>query len=450
MTGFAQNVSDRTLRSWLNAGPVDKGIGGGLIFLAKESSARQGQATWILRYRIGGRRREKVLGRYPDISLKEARELARSNRAQIQQGIDVGAQKRLAKLKALQMEDVQGLGLLWYERFILKKIKNPAVVERVLRRHVYPVIGKLTINEVRPHHIDGVLTKIVTAGAPTVANDAMRYLFRMFHFAAKRKWTEANPVCGFDISDAGGTESPRDRWLSFEDLTTLARDMRETFNFGRTNELAVWLLLALCVRKMELLSAKCTDFDFHRGLWKLQPNRTKTKSYIEIPLAPQVIAWLEEVMVFACGNEYLFPARRLVRIKNGLPRTNRFGHISPDTLNVALKRLPLAGIDHFTVHDMRRTARTQLGALGVDPFVAERALNHKLPGTQGIYDRHDYFPQRRQALHQWAEMLGALSRGASVNCPSKQAQDGASRNDTLAHFPRRLPNALVARMAANE
>ena len=49
MSGLTQNVSDRTLRAWLTAGPVDKGIGGGLIFFARESSARQGQATWILR-----------------------------------------------------------------------------------------------------------------------------------------------------------------------------------------------------------------------------------------------------------------------------------------------------------------------------------------------------------------------------------------------------------------
>lgn len=266
MTGSTQNVTDKTLRAWLNAGPVDKGIGGGLIFHAKESSARQGQASWILRYRFGARRREKVLGRYPDIPLKDARELARRDRAQIQQGVDVGAQKRLAKLKVLEMEDVQGLGQLWYDRYIRNKIKNPAVVERVLRRHIYPVIGKLAINEVRPHHIDKVLTKIVAAGAPTVANDAMRYLFRMFHFASKRKWTDANPVSGFDITDAGGTETPRDRWLSHDDLTTLARDMRETPNFGRINELSVWLLLALCVRKMELLSAKCADFDLQRGM----------------------------------------------------------------------------------------------------------------------------------------------------------------------------------------
>lgn len=450
MTGFTQNVSDRTLRAWLTAGAVDKGIGGGLIFFAKETSARQGQASWILRYRLGGRRREKVLGRYPDISLKEARELARVNRAQIQQGVDVGSQKRLEKLKALEMEDVRGLGQLWYERFILKKIKNPAVVERVLRRHVYPVIGKLAINVVRPHHIDGVLTKIVEAGAPTVANDAMRYLFRMFHFAAKRRWTESNPVAGFDISDAGGTETPRERWLSFEDLTTLAQDMRKTVNFGRNNELAVWLLLALCVRKMELLSAKSADFDIERGLWKLQPSRTKTRSYIEIPLAPQVIAWLEEARIFACGSEYLFPARRLIRMKNGQHRTNRFEHVGPDTLNVALKRLPLTGIEHFTVHDMRRTARTHLGALGVDPFVAERALNHKLRGTQGIYDRHDYLPQRRQALHQWAELLGAISRGEPCAFDPDQAPQGSGQAISTGEASRRLPHALVARRAANE
>ncbi|CAM3583330.1 tyrosine-type recombinase/integrase [Paracidovorax anthurii] len=450
MTGFTQNVSDRTLRAWLSAGPVDKGIGGGLIFFAKEASARQGQATWILRYRIGGRRPEKVLGRYPDITLKEARELARRDRALIQQGVDVSAKKRQEKLKTLEMEDVRGLGQTWYERHILKKIKNPVVVERVLRLHIYPVIGKLAIDEVRPHHIDAVLNKIVEGGAPTVANDAMRYLFRMFHYAAKRRWTDANPVAGFDLSDAGGTELPRERWLSYEDLMALARDMRETPNFGRINELAVWLLLALCVRKMELLSAKVVDFDLERGVWKLDADRTKTKSYIEIPLSQQVVEWLRQVIAIACGSEYLFPARRLIRVRNGVPRKNRFEHISPDTLNVALKRLPRKDMEHFTVHDMRRTARTQLGALGVEPFVAERALNHKLPGRQGIYDKHDYFAQRKRALRQWAEMLGAISREEAVQFPDETLRANEDEAAPPLYTPTRLPQAMTLRAAANE
>jgi len=84
-----------------HAGSVDRGIGGGLTFCATESSARKGEASWILRYSVGGRRREKVLGRYPDVSLKKARELARDDRAEVQQGVDVGAQKQLEKLKAV-------------------------------------------------------------------------------------------------------------------------------------------------------------------------------------------------------------------------------------------------------------------------------------------------------------------------------------------------------------
>jgi integrase len=424
MTGFSQNATDKNLRAWLNAGPVDKMIGDGLIFVASEAGARRGKASWILRYRFGGRQREKVLGRYPDISLKDARELARRDRALLQQGIDVSAVKRQEKLRAADMHNVAGLGKIWFERYIAGNYKHPQVVERVLRRHVYPVIGKLPVEEVRPVHIDTVLTKIVVGGAPTVANDAMRHMFRMFHFAVKRKWIDSNPVYGFKISDAGGTEIPRQRWLNREELTALAEAMRATLNFGRINELATWLLLALCVRKMELLSAKWSEFDLEQGIWRLRPNRTKTNIGIDIPLAPQVVEWLEEVKVFACGGEHLFPARRLIHMKNGAPRSNRFQHVSPDTLNVALKRLPMSDIEHFTVHDMRRTARTHMAAIGVDRFVAERALNHKLRDVEGTYNQYDYFDERKNALHRWATMLGAISRGEPYNVVSIRSKTG--------------------------
>jgi integrase len=301
------------------------------------------------------------------------------------------------------------------ERHIIPHYAHPEVIERAIRRHIFPVIGKLPAEEVRPVHIDDVLTRIVMAGAPTVANDALRYLFRMFHFAVKRKWIETNPAYDFEISDAGGTETPRERWLNRAELSALAEAMRTTENFGRINELATWLLLALCVRKMELLSAKWAEMDLDAGIWYLHPSRTKKKLAIEIPLSPQVIMWLNEVKVFASGSEYLFPARRLVRKKEGKEPRNRFDHISPDTLNVALKRLKPPEIPHFTVHDMRRTARTHLAGLGVDRFVAERALNHKVRGVEGTYDRHDYFDERRDALHRWVLLLNSIGNGEPFN-----------------------------------
>jgi integrase len=75
-------------------------------------------------------------------------------------------------------------------------------------------------------------------------------------------------------------------------------------------------------------------------------------------------------------------------------------------------------MEHFTVHDMRRTARTHMAALGVSRFVAERALNHKIRDVEGIYDQHDYFDQRRQALARWSAMLHTISRGDEWTKPA--------------------------------
>ena len=234
---------------------------------------------------------------------------------------------------------------------------------------------------------------------------------RMFRMASRNHWIERNPAADFDLVDAGGDEVSRDRWLTVEELQELARAMRTTPNFGRENELSVWLLLALCVRKMELLSARWDAFDLDAGIRTLAKEKTKTRSSIRIPLAEPVIAWLKEARIFSFGKPYVFPARRLVRSRMGVQRKNRYEHVGPDTLNVALKRLKVLDIEHFTVHDMRRTARTHLAGLGVDRFVAERSLNHKLGNVEGIYDRHDYFAERAAALGAWAALLAKVETG---------------------------------------
>jgi hypothetical protein len=113
MTGFSRNATDKTLRAWRNAGPVDRGVGDGLTFVAREASALEGKASWILRYRLGGRQREKVIGRYPDTLLKDARQLARKDRAMLQQGVDVGAVKRQEKLKTIDLHNAEGLATVF-------------------------------------------------------------------------------------------------------------------------------------------------------------------------------------------------------------------------------------------------------------------------------------------------------------------------------------------------
>ncbi|UUX95272.1 site-specific integrase [Aquabacterium sp. J223] len=420
-------LTDRELKAWLAAGAVDRGVGEGLTFVASVAAAQAGKASWILRYRMNGRAKEKVLGRYPELSLKDAREQTRQDRARIERGIDVAAAKQAEKALVLEVPTVERLGQAWFARYIQPRYKHPEVVARVLRKHINPVIGAVAPPDVQPAHVDRVLTRIVAGGAPTVANDALRYMSRMFRMAVRNHWIERNPAADFDLVDAGGDEASRDRWLTIEELQQLAQSMRTTPNFGRENELAVWLLLALCVRKMELLSARWDAFDLDAGVWTLARENTKTRSSIRIPLAKPVIAWLEEARVFSFGKPYVFPARRLVRSRMGEARKNRYAHVGPDTLNVALRRLKLLDIEHFTVHDMRRTARTHLAGLGVDRFVAERSLNHKLGNIEGIYDRHDYFSERAAALAAWASLLAKVERGLVPVVPSKPSRPAAKR-----------------------
>jgi len=238
-------VTDLTLKLWLSAGAVDRGIGDGLTFVAAAASARAGKASWVLRYRFAGVTKEKVLGRYPDIPLKEARELARQDRAKVQQGIDIAVEKRQAKLMARRKRPCLALRHLWYRRYIVPAYDLPERVESMFIRYVDPIIGHLQIDEVCADHIDDLLLRTVKAGAPTVANDLLRYLGRMFDFAIRRNWRQTNPTTGFSQVDAGGPETPRRRWLDHKQLAELATAMRTTPNFGRVNELSVWLLLAL-------------------------------------------------------------------------------------------------------------------------------------------------------------------------------------------------------------
>jgi integrase len=231
----------------------------------------------------------------------------------------------------------------------------------------------------------------------------------------KRHVITGNPVAGFTPKDdAGGTERARSRALSREELEQLFAAIRKAPTFGGDNLLAIKLLLALCVRKSELLAARWQEFDLDgRGdagpVWRLPGSRTKTGDALDIPLVPAVVEWLK---MLAGGSEYVFPQRRRD------PR-QRVPHVGLDTLNVALTRVE-HGLEPFTLHDLRRTARTHLAALGVRREVAERCLGHRVGGVEGTYDRHDYFNERREALTQWTALLLDAERGARKVTPIRR------------------------------
>lgn len=393
-------LSDRQVQAWLRAKkPIaGKSDGGGLTFTLSAA----GTASWVFRYRLHGRAKELTLGNYPDMPLKTARRLATKARAEVDQGNDVARAKREEKAKATMAGTLAELCEQFLDREIRPRYKHPDRIESLFQRDVLPVIGRLPPLDVRPSDVDRVLRRVSGDGRPTVANDALRLMRALFRYGKKRGILDSNPAADFEIKDAGGEESGRARKLSRDEITKLFRVMRKAgASFGRDNELAVKLLLALGVRKMELLAAQWQEFELDVGAWHLPGDRTKTGKPIDIPLAPAVVEWLRELKIRACGSACVFPARRAAK---------RFPHVSPDTVNVALASLK-HGLDHFAVHDFRRTMRSELSSLGVPPHIAERCLNHTIKGVEGTYDRHSYFEERKHALGVWADLLQTLERG---------------------------------------
>ena len=395
--------------------PVLLSDGDGL-YLRKQT---RDSASWTLRYTFAGRPHWLTLSNYPDMSLSLARTEARQARVLLDKQQNPLALRRTALAEERQKGSCKSLCEDWYRVEVQARgLKHPEVPKRYLDNYLLPKLGREPACDITPADIARLLDEI-KGRAPTAANDLLRFTRRIFAFGVRRRFLLRNPAADFSPRlDAGGTERPRSRALSSDELVQLFEKIRETPSFGEDNLLAVKLLLALCVRKGELLGARWDEFDLKAlspsgAVWRLPAKRTKTGEGMEIPLVPEVVDWFLRLRELSANSEYVFPKRRRD------PR-ERVPHVGVDTLNVALQRVK-HGLPHFTLHDLRRTARTHLAALGIRREVAERCLGHKLRGVEGTYDRYDYFEERRSALGQWTQVLQDAARGIRKVTPIRRA-----------------------------
>lgn len=405
-------LTDIQVRHWIKAGaPVAKSDGAGLTFTLSST----GTASWVLRYRIGGKQKELTLGNYPDMTLAKARQLASVERVAVQQGVDVAQAKQEQKVALSAAGSVKELCEEYFERMVKGRIKRPDLVKDMLDKDIVCMLGKFRIADVKPVDVDRMVAGIVRRGSPVMANRVLTTTKSVFDYAIRRHWIEHNPAAAFTRRDAGGEEVPRRRALEDTEITLLLKAFNVAGPVFRPYALAVRLLLLTAVRRSELVLAPWSEFDFERALWVISSVRQKTGGKsggqdFTVPLTPLALAWLKELKMISCGSDYVFPAkRRGVRVT-----------LAPETLNWALAQID-HGLEHFTIHDLRRTARTHLAMLGVKPHIAERCLNHRLPGINDIYDRHDYLDERRDAMLLWDGKLRALDAASPVQCDAPGA-----------------------------
>lgn len=407
-------LSDIEIRNWIKGNErfEQRGDGDGLYLRFR---AADRSPVWQFRYRFAGKQRLMLIGGYGVLSLADARKEAKRLSARVSLGRDVAAEKQSMKAEAVEKIEAEKRAVTvakladeYFERMIVGRWKHPNIVRSRIERDIKPAIGRIKVEDVKPGDIDDMLQAVVRRGAPTTANDVLRWVRRMFDYAIKRHLCQYNPAGAFTLADAGGQEDARERALSRAELVTLFKAMREAKGFSVENHLAIKLLLLLAVRKQEMTAAKWDEIELDAGVWHLPAERTKTGAAIAIPLPGIAVEWMRTLQRLAGGSPYVFPARKM--------QHRMVPHIHENTLNVALAKVQ-HGLEPFTIHDLRRTARTHLAALGIPPHVAEKCLNHKLKGVEGRYDRYDYFEERKSALNQWATLIIQMEKGTADVVP---------------------------------
>lgn len=374
-------LDDVQIRHWISKGePVAKSDGDGLTFTLSAT----GTASWILRYRnAASRRREVTLGNYPDLTLAEARKLARKRRVDVDKGRDPAAEKKLEKMRAHQAWTVRKLA----EDYKAKKLTIPPLSEGTMSyrrwdidKVIVPKLGSIEVRQVVPADIVHVLE--TSKRSWTVCKRILTSSKKLFGHACGKRLIDYNPCAGIELVALMRARPPvRKRVMLTEDeLRTLLKGVDD---IGLANALALRILLATCVRSIELTKARWEHVDLERGTWWVPEESVKTRVGFLVPLTPTVATWFRQLRDLSEGSAWVLPARTARRVR-------RLGdtHVGKTTLWAAaiMRAFEREKIDirKFTPHDTRSTAKGHMRNMGVANEITELALNHKLKGMEAV------------------------------------------------------------------
>lgn len=353
-----------------------------------------GSKIWRFRYSLHGRRLPLMtIGDYPAVSLQDARERARKYAEIVAKGVspvadakkDRGAMKRLDTVKIFAEE--------WY--LIELESKSPEyqrTVRRALEKDVYPAIGNKPLEDVTPGDVLAICDEIKKRGAPKMALTTRNVIKRMFEYAVARQLAPTNPAQAV-VARFVATQSSRTRVLSPDEIGTLLRTIY-TSDIKRTHKLALHLLVLTMVRKSELIEAEWSEFDLDAAIWRITASRMKRTKEHWVYLSSQAVTMFRELQELAASERYVFPS--------SYGRDDK--PIGKSTLNQAVRALSL-DVQHFVLHDFRRTASTHLHEMGLPSDAIEKALAHEIKGVKGVYNRAQYADARRDLLQQWADFV---------------------------------------------
>ncbi len=372
---------------------------------------RTGSRSWIFRYQVAGIRKDMGLGGYPDVTLAQAKERARTARFKLAQGIDPIEESRAARRKMIA--DLSS-ALTFKEaakRYIdsqeatWKNSKHVQQWRNTIETYAEPKIGRLPVKEISLRDILAVLEPIWHEKTETASRLRGRIEAILDWAAARGYRTESNPARWKGLLDkilpAPGkiTKVDHHRALPYAELPAFMQKLAVQQGMGaRALEFAI---LTAC-RSGEARGATWDEFDLKSGIWIVPASRMKAKKEHRVPLSPRALQIITDLEKTAFC-EFVFPSSHQPKSGNA-----KGSPLSDMTLAAVLRRMQISAVPH----GFRSTFRDWCAEQTDYPNeVAEMALAHTISNkVEAAYRRGDLFEKRRQLMLDW-DRYASLPRG---------------------------------------
>jgi integrase len=362
-------------------------------FAVRVTSAGTKSFVWF--HRVDGKPYWETLGRWDEnaqggtLTVRDAIIAADRRAKLVAKGIDAKGNRvdprpertrRLDEANQPSEKNIAGVLDMFVSRYVVGKLRSERIIRQSLDRLVKPRIGKVGIYDLKRSQVSKMLDEIADEHGEVMADRTLSYVRKAF------SWYEINshdddfrsPVVR-GMARTKPSEHARDRILTDDEIRSLWKVAAGPFG-----PMLRFILLTAC-RRSE--AAGMTRSEVVGDDWTIPAARCKTKTETVLPLskaAQDVLATLPK------GTDYIFtttgekPIAGFTQFKAKVDEQ--------------------CGFSDWTIHDLRRTARSLMSRAGVPTDHAERCLGHVMPGVRGIYDRHAYLAEKRAAF----EALAAL------------------------------------------
>jgi integrase len=367
-----------------------------------------GKKVFAGRYRHSGKAKKYTCA--PGSSLAAARAEWTAALHDLERGVDPGAEKRKRKQekKSARIVALANTFEAIATNFLVRegaKLRSRDYYFRTLQRLVYPTFGATPIGQIKRKHLVALLDQIEDVNGATMANQTLAVIRRVMAWHAARDDDFVSPVVR-GLSRIKPQDHRRKRILDDNELRAVWRTAEK-----RNDSFAVYLrfLLLTAARRDEARSMSWSEVN--DGVWTVPGARNKVKVDLARPLSNQVMALIK-----------------------AQPRVEHCPFIFSTTGNKAISSLSrykrdfdgACGITGWTLHDLRRTARSLLSRAGIRPDIAERCLGHTVgDGVQQTYDRHSYVPELRHAFEALAMQIERIVDPPPGNVTELRAGTGA-------------------------